>query len=125
MHPVAVGVWAVFIAGILALEWFDPAMQHVGWWAAAVGYFALFEAIGGIRRHRGDMLSEGMWEFSSGKWGARAFTASFGIYFAERLYMLGAPEAFGTLPLWLPRATLLTGFGVWIAVHFYTEGRDA
>ena len=121
MHPIAAVVWSIFLAGVCALEWTDPTMQHVGWWLAAVGYFVLFAAIGGLRRRRGDMLSEGMWTFSSGKWGARVFTSAFGLYFAERLYMLGGFD----LPERLPRATLVAGFAVWIVVHFYTEGRDA
>lgn len=125
MHPVAIVVWSIFIAGVASLEWLDPEMAHPQLWVGVFGYFALFETIAGIRRRRGDMLSEGMWTFSSGKWGARVFTASFGLYFAQRLYMLGAPADWPGLPGWLPRVTLLAGFGVWYVVHMWTEGRKA
>lgn len=125
MHPVAVAVWGVFIAGVVALELADPAMEHTRWWVAAAVYFVVAEAIGGIRRHRGDMLSEAMWTVSAGKWGRRVFTASWGLYFAERLWMLGAPGDFPTLPIWLPWLTLVLGFAVWLVTHLYTEGADA
>ncbi len=125
MHPVAIAVWSVFIAFVVALELLDPGMEHTRWWVGAAVYFAIAEAIGGIRRHRGDMLSEAMWAISAGKWGRRVFTGSFGLYFAQRLYMLGAPGDFPQLPIWLPWLTLIVGFAVWIATHFYTEGRAA
>jgi hypothetical protein len=123
MHPVAAVVWSVFTAYIAVLEWTDPWMQHTEWWLVALLYFAVFELVGGLRRHRGDMYSEALWTFASGKWGAKAFAASFAFYFAERLYMLGAPEGFWLLPMWLPRATLVVGFGVWLVVHVWTDGR--
>ncbi len=125
IHPAAAAIWSAFIAGIIIAEWIDPLMVHTKLWVGLVIYFAVFETIGAIRRHRGDMLSEGMWAFSSGKWGARVFTASFGLYFAQRLYMLGAPSSFVDLPMWLPRMTLIIGFAIYIVVHMWSEGRYA
>mgnify|MGYP006908222462 CR=1 FL=1 len=123
MHPAFLAIWLLFLAYVFALELVvDPTMQRPGLWIAAVVWFVVAETVGGIRRHRGDMLSEAVWTFNDGKWGRRVFAGALGIYFALRLFMLGG---FGGLPYWLPRATLVTGFGVWLTVHFWSRGASA
>ncbi len=122
MYPAFLALWLAFFAYVLALEFVvDPTMQRASLWFIAAGWFVVAEAIGGIRRRRGDMLSEAVWVFNDGKWGRRVFAGALGLYFAERLYMLGD---FGGLPYWLPRATLVAGFGVWLTVHFWSRGVD-
>lgn len=120
MHPVFLGVWITFFLYLMVLEFVvDPLQQNMVLWLVALGYFVLFEAVGGIRRRRGDTLSETVWTFNDGKFGRAIFAGFIGVYLASRLYMVGGFEG---LPHWFPRASLVTGLCAWLVVHFYTRG---